>query len=285
MIRIFNEDPSSPITYAFDVHDVVARETSAFQEILIVDTPGLGRVLLLDGAVQYATRDEFFYHEMAAHVPLTAHPEPRRVAVIGGGDGGVLREVLKHETVREVLVAEIDEKMIEMAGAHLPGARAAFDDPRTQVRILDGAEFVQDPPGLFDLLIVDGGDYTGFARNMLTAAFVRAASDCLEKDGVFVSHSGSLHFHRPLLAGMQALLEEVFPVVDLYTTSLPSFPGNWWSFSAGSKGPALREPLRDPPPDCRFYDPEVHRHAFLPESLRRRLRRGELDGRTPRSPA
>jgi len=122
MLRIVNEDPSSPIEYSFEIQSILIRRESPFQEILVVETAALGRVMLLDGAIQYCTRDEFFYHEMAAHPALHTHPSPRRVAIIGGGDGGTLREVLKHKEVEHVTVAEIDEAILAVAKEYLPGA-------------------------------------------------------------------------------------------------------------------------------------------------------------------
>jgi len=277
MLRIVNEDPSSPIEYSFEIQSILIRRESPFQEILVVETAALGRVMLLDGAIQYCTRDEFFYHEMAAHPALHTHPSPRRVAIIGGGDGGTLREVLKHKEVEHVTVVEIDEAILEVAKEYLPGAREAFADARVGVEIKDGAEFVQIPGNSFDLMIVDAGDYVGFARSLLTEDFFRSAANLLTDKGLLVTQSGSLHFHRSTVIEIQNVLAQVFPKVDLYTTTLPTLPGNWWTYSIGSKGPSPRKPLRNPIPDCRYYDAGTHEHAFLPETLYIHLRDGKLD--------
>lgn len=277
MIRFNNEDPASPIEYAFDVESIVARKESPFQEILVVDSAAHGRMLILDGVLQLATGDEFFYHEMAAHVILHAHPAPRSVAVIGGGDCATAREVLKHEEVESVLMVEIDEEMINVSRDHLPWAAAVLDDGRLKTEIKDGAEFIKDRDRSFDVIIVDAGDYVGFARNLLTEDFFRAAMECLSDEGMLVTHSGSLHFHRTTVVEIQENLKSAFPVVDLYTTSVPSFPGHWWSFSIASKKGGVRTPVRPAVVQTRYYDQDIHRQCFLTEGLYRRLLENRLN--------
>lgn len=277
MISIINKDPSSPIEYGFEVESIVVRRESPFQEILVVDTAVMGRMLILDGAVQLVTGDEFFYHEMAAHVILHAHPDPRSVAVIGGGDCAAAREVLKHELVESVCVVEIDEDIINISRDHLPWASAALGDSRLEIEIKDGAEFMKERGRGFDVIIVDAGDYVGFARSLLTVDFFRDAMECLNDGGMLVTHSGSLHFHRDTVVEIQENLKSSFPVVDLYTTTVPSFPGNWWSFSIASKDREVRSPVRPLEVPVRYYDEEVHKQSFLTTGLYRKLLENRLD--------
>src|SRR5690606_13152701 len=130
----------------------VHRERSKFQEIAVVDTVEFGRMLLLDGIIQTSLRDEFVYHEMLAHVPLFLHPRPERVLVIGGGDGGTVREVLKHPEVRRVHLVEIDERVIAVSRQYLPELASSFDDPRVEIRIDDGIEYVKRHRNAYDVV-------------------------------------------------------------------------------------------------------------------------------------
>ncbi len=256
------------------VTGILHRERSPYQEIVVYETDQFGRMLVLDDVVMTSEADEFVYHEMMAHVPLVTHPSPRRVLVIGGGDGGVVREALKHPSVEEVRLVEIDQRVIEVCRRHLPGIASGFDDPRVRVTIGDGIEFVKGVRGEYDVIIVDSTDPIGPAVGLFKAEFYRDVAGALAEDGLFVAQTESPFFDAPLLGEIHRSLREIFPVVRLSLFSVPTYPGGLWTLSLGSK---RHDPLTCPLERARglatrYYSPEVHRASFvLPPFVQRVL--------------
>lgn len=262
----FTENQTQHLRISVRVREVLRRERSEYQELMVLDTHEFGRMLVLDNVIQTTERDEFTYHEMMAHVPLFAHPNPRRVLVIGGGDGGVLREVLKHPTVEAAHLAEIDARVVEVARELLPEVND-FDDPRVKVFITDGIRHVQEHPDSYDVIIVDSTDPVGPAVALFDEGFHRAVFAALREHGIFVQQSESPFFTRDLIRQVQASLRRVFPVATLYWGVVPTYPGGLWTYSVASKGP---DPSRPDPERwsryglaTRYYTPEVHRAAFV----------------------
>jgi spermidine synthase len=271
MVRFFEKDPYAPIQYSYEVSRILYSGKSRFQEIMVFENPFFGRVLVLDGVVQITERDEFFYHEMLVHVVMHSHPDPKRVVVIGGGDGGTVREVLKHKSVEKVYFVEIDEDVINVSKKFFPSVASGMKDKRVQIKCMDGAEFVKGRKADIDLVIVDSTDIVGFAKSLFTRKFFRSVQGCLTPDGMFVSLSESLHFHKEIVVQVQETMRSVFPVVDLYAAPIATYAGNWWTFSVGSMGLDPREIRRKARINAKYYSPEIHRCAFLPESMYRKL--------------
>ncbi len=265
------DDPFSPVRYSYEVAEVLCSRKTAHQDLLIFRHPRLGKVLVLDGVVQLTEQDEYFYHEMLAQVPLHAHPAPTDVLIIGGGDGGTLREVLKHESVKRALLVELDAEVIGASREFFPGVSAGFADPRTHVLEQDGADFLAQTQEQFDLVIVDSTDPVGPAESLFTSQCFGHAFSALKGDGLFVAQTESLHFHRDFVCRVQRELARVFRFANLYTVSLSTYAGNWWTFSIGSKVYDPKQVLRRCQVPTRYYDEDVHRHAFLPPSLYGRL--------------
>lgn len=276
MIRFFEREPYAPVEYGYEVEKVIYREKSQYQDIMVIENPYFGKMLVLDGIVQLTERDEFFYHEMLTHVIMHAHPGPKKVVVIGGGDGGVVREALKHETVEKLYFVEIDEKVIEVSKALFPTVASSVEDPRVDINIMNGADFIRGMSSKIDVIIVDSTDIIGFARSLFTADFFSSVNSALTNHGMFVTHCESLHFHRDIVIEIQNTLKKIFPVVDLYTAPIATYPGNWWAFSIGSKELDPREPRRPLAVPTRYYDDEIHKQAFMPKRLYRRLLNKEL---------
>jgi spermidine synthase len=277
MVRFFEKDPYAPIQYSYEVSRILYSGKSRFQEIMVFENPFFGRVLVLDGVVQITERDEFFYHEMLVHVVMHSHPDPKRVVVIGGGDGGTVREVLKHKSVEKVYFVEIDEDVINVSKKFFPSVASGMKDKRVQIKCMDGAEFVKGRKADIDLVIVDSTDIVGFAKSLFTRKFFRSVQGCLTPDGMFVSLSESLHFHKEIVVQVQETMRSVFPVVDLYAAPIATYAGNWWTFSVGSMGLNPREIRRKARINAKYYSPEIHRCAFLPESMYRKLLSKKLD--------
>lgn len=276
MIKFFEKDPYAPIQYVYDVDKVLYKGKSDFQEIIVIENPYFGKMLILDEVVQITERDEFFYHEMLAHVLLHAHPNPRNVIVIGGGDGGAVREVLKHDTVKKVFFIEIDEEVINVSKKFFPIVASHVNDSRVDIKCMDGAEFVKGRNHDVDIIIVDSTDIIGFAKSLFTVEFFKSVKDSLTDEGMFVTLSESLHFHKDMVIAVQEEMKLIFPVVDLYTAPLITYPGNWWTFSAASKKHDLRKMRRDFKIDTKYYSDEIHQQAFLPQKMYEKLLQRKL---------
>jgi spermidine synthase len=271
MIKFFEKDPYAPIQYVYDVEHILHKSKSPFQEIMVIENPHFGRMLILDGVVQITARDDFFYHEMLVHVLMHAHPNPKKVIVIGGGDGGVVREVLKHESVEKIYFIEIDEEVINVSKKYFPEVASGVDDKRVEIKCMDGAEFVKGREGDIDVVIVDSTDIIGFAKSLFTVEFFKSVKDSLSADGMFVSLSESLHFHKEMVIEVQEALKLIFPIVDLYTAPLATYAGNWWTFSAASKKLNLRTMRRKYAIETKYYSDEIHNQAFVPPRMYEKL--------------
>jgi len=274
------EVPSQRIL--LQVRSVLHQRRSAYQDIAILDTVLFGRALTLNNILQTAERDEFCYHEMLVHPVMLAHPAPRKVLIIGSGDGGALRRVLEHP-VERVTMVEIDREVVDACRAYLPAIHAgAFDDPRLDLRIGDGFAYVQARPDTFDVIIVDGPDPIGPTPGKVLFApdFYRGLAEMLSEDGLLVQQTESPMFMPAQTAATHLHLRRVLPIVRTYLTTVQSYDG-WWSLTAASRSidPAsvdvevlacrMRERGIE---SCQYYSPEVHRGAFdLPVFLRRFL--------------
>ncbi|MDQ7819430.1 MAG: polyamine aminopropyltransferase [Armatimonadota bacterium] len=256
------------VAQAVQITDVLCAVRSPYQRILIASSPLFGRMLILDDAVQTTERDEHTYHEMLAHLPLVTHPSPRRVLIIGGGDGGTLKEVLKHP-VEHVTLVEIDAVVVEMCRRHLPSIGGeAFSDPRAEVVIDDGVNYVARAGGSFDVILVDAPDPKGPGLALFSPQFYAGCARLLTPQGILVAQSGSLLYQRPVTDMVRRHLREVFPVVGTYWVPVPSYPGVLWTFTYGSRRPDPRAV----PPDViagrlagvstRLYSPAVHAAAL-----------------------
>lgn len=270
----FTERQTAHLGITLRVRESLFVEQTAFQHLAVLDTYQYGRMLVLDGTVQTTEIDEFIYHEMITHVPLTLHRQPREVLVIGGGDGGAVREILKHPDVKHVLLAEIDERVVAAARRFFPGLSRALDDPRVEVMIADGAEHVRARPGAYDVIIVDSTDPVGPAVKLFQPEFYRAVYNALTADGVFVAQSKSPYLDRDLIREVLDIARSLFPAALPYTAAVPTYPSGLWSFVLGSKGnePFKFDEGRAEKLETRYYSPEIHRAAFvLPRDIREYL--------------
>jgi len=260
------------------VGKVVAQRRTPFQKLQILETMAYGRALVLDGVVQTTERDEHIYHEMMTHVPLCAHPKPRCVLVIGGGDGGIVREALRHPTVERVVMVEIDPEVIRFCRRHLPAiCQGAFEDKRLQVVAGDGARYVRSTGERFDVAIVDSTDPIGPARVLFQTAFYRDVARVLRRRGVAVRQTGSTFLQSRELDEAASRLRRVFRVVAPYLAAIPTYVGGFFGFLFASDRiqPAratlarLESRYRCARLACRYYTPAIHRACFvLPASLK-----------------
>lgn len=239
-------------------------EQTQFQKLAIIDTQAFGRMLVLDGVVQTTVSDEFVYHEMITHPALCTHPEPKRVLVIGGGDGGTVREVLRHPSVESVELCEIDRRVVEACSEHLGETSCRLTDPRVTVLHEDGIEYVQHAGSRYDCVIVDSPDPVGPATGLFAADFYRSAFEALADDGVFVAQTESPFVDAELIRRVTRDIASVFPICGYYVASIPTYPTGTWSFTMGSKRYHPQRDARksDALSGCRYYSHDLHTAMF-----------------------
>jgi len=218
---------------AIRIDRVLLETQTAFQHLVVAEAGRLGRVLLLDGDIQVTEFDESGYHEMLAHVPLLTHPDPRRVLIVGGGDGGALREVLKHPGVEQVDLCEIDEAVIDASTRYLPALSCAFDDPRASVHIADGIQYVGDHPDSWDVILVDSSDPKGPAEGIFKESFYQTLKNALSPGGVAVAQSESAFLFDGLIREIFAFLPNIFPMIGYYHALVPTYTSGVIGFVLG----------------------------------------------------
>jgi spermidine synthase len=266
------------LTMRYRVERTLFSGESDFQHIDIVETSGFGKMLFNDSTAMISERDEFIYHEMISHVPLFVHPGAERVLVIGGGDGGTVREVLKHPAVSHCRLVEIDPLVVEGCRKHIPVTAAALDDPRAQVTIGDGVEFVAVTEERYDLVVVDSTDPVGPATPLFGSEFYGNVKRVLEPGGVVVSQAESSLLELDAQKSLLRILSGVYDRVHLYNYVNMTYPGGLWSFSFATDGELCPVSGLDEARverygiEFRYYNPEVHRAAFaLPTFQAREL--------------
>ena len=243
---------------------VLHREVSEFQEILVVDTIRYGRALLLDGTFQVTEKDEFAYHEMLAHLPLMSHPAPSRVLVIGGGDGGTIREVVRHPEVEEAILCEIDPRVTAVSREFLPQVAAGLSDPRVTVLHEDGIAYIEKHQGAFDVILIDSTDPVGPAVGLYSEAFYAACKRALRDGGIVCAQSESPFVNGDVVRRVATSVRSAFSHSLLYLAPLPTYPSGTWSYTAGSDHPLPKsvDKERAARLGTRYYTAAVHEAAF-----------------------
>ncbi len=262
--------------------EILYNEKSDFQHVKVVDTYSFGKTLLLDNMVMCTEKDEFQYHEMMTHPVLLAHGDIRRVLVIGGGDGGVVREVLRHPQVEHVTMVEIDEKVVEAARLHLPQIAAQFDHPKLNLIIGDGIAYVNEQPdAAYDLIIVDSTDPVGPAEGLFSVDFYAHCHRILSENGVLVVQSEAPRFHEKTFAEINRTFKNIFGEEQVQTMlfHVPTYPTGLWSaqISARSNFDARKVDAQKvaafvKEQGLKYYNYEIHQASFaLPNYVKEML--------------
>lgn len=259
------------------VEEVLYHQRSDFQDILVFKSTSYGTVLVLDGLIQVTERDEFAYQEMIAHLPLFAHPNPKKVLVIGGGDGGVLREIAKHEGVEEIVICEIDKDVIEVSKKFLPTLACGYDDPRVSVKIMDGAKFMDENKNSFDVIITDSSDPVGPAAVLFETPFYMGMFKSLRDGGIVCTQGECMWLHLDLIKPLMDSIKTFYTNVSFAYSCVPSYPSGQLGFILASKGQcdfktSVRKPTTEVQDSLKYYTPEMHVAAFsLPAFARRAI--------------
>ena len=249
------------------------------QRLIIFENADFGRVMMLDNIVQLTTKDEFVYHEMMSHVPLFAHGKAKKVLIIGGGDGGVLREVLKHPEVKSATLCEIDRGVIDLCRVHFPEISAgAYDNPRTHIVIADGTKFVAETDERFDVIMVDSTDPVGPGAVLFTREFYAGCRRCLAPGGLLVTQNGLPFLQASELQQSVGYFRELFADASAYLATTPSYFGGPMSYGwatdnaklkARKLGKIERRYNKAGSFPTRYWRPDVHVAAFaLPPYVR-----------------
>ncbi|UFJ41158.1 polyamine aminopropyltransferase [Brevibacillus humidisoli] len=266
------ENERENLKLSYRVKEIVVSEHSPYQHVMILDSYDFGRMLVLDGVVQTTSLDGFIYNEMISHVPLSLHPDPKSVLIIGGGDCGAAREVAKYASVEQIDMVEIDELVVEVCKEHLQDVSGNLSDPRVRFLYRDGVEFVKEASEHYDVIIVDSSDPVGPAKQLFERDFYQNIYNALKRDGLMVCQSQSPIFHFDVLEQTHSRINGLFPVTRMYTAVVPTYPGGLWSFTLGSKR-ELPEPeeLRFDK-ETQYVNQDILQRCFqLPQFMRKRL--------------
>ncbi len=250
---------------------------SPYQRVDVFETVPFGRMLTLDGVVMATEMDEFIYHEMLVHVPLFTHPQPQDILIIGGGDGGSVREARKHSSLKHIHLVEIDEMVLQASREHLPTLSRDLDASTVEITIQDGIEFVNGKGASYDVILIDSSDPYGPGVGLFATSFYQDVFNLLRDDGILVVQSESAMAQLDLVKSIYQKLGAIFPIAHVYLATVPTYPLALWSFTLASK---RWDPLRDFSQErargsgiqTRYYNPEIHQSAFvLPNFVREGL--------------
>jgi spermidine synthase len=262
------EEQTDGLRLSLRVTETVFAKKTQYQDILIVDTTEYGRTLVLDGAIQLTEKDEFCYSEMMAHVPLCSHPAPRRVLIVGGGDGAILREVLRHSCVECCTLIDIDKDVTLASEKYLPFASGAFSHSCADIRHKDALSYLKTTNERFDVVIVDSTDPVDFAAGLFQSPFYADIKRILKKDGIMTELTESPFSDTALMKQAISEMRLVFPVVKTYWGAVPTYPSGMWTYGAASLSSDPAEPVRSID-GTRYYSKEIHKSSFvLPPFLR-----------------
>ena len=280
------------------VNQILHHEKSKYQDVLIFESSDYGMVLVLDNVIQCTERDEFSYQEMITHLAMFAHPNPKRVLVIGGGDGGVLREVVKHDCVEKATLVDIDEAVIRLSKKYLPGMSVGFQHPKVEALVEDGFKYLQDKKGQFDVIITDSSDPDGPAEALFQESYFQLLNGALREGGIIttqgtcslrkdvVKHTNVMltaenpWLHMHIIQSVKKSCKEVFPVAEYAWTGIPTYPGGQIGFMVCSKDSKcnVKKPARTVSREeedqlFKYYSKEVHEASFvLPKFVEKALR-------------
>jgi len=278
MTEFYKEITPSGYGIAIKQKEVLFSKQSPFQKVEIIDTDStLGKILTLDDLMMTTEGDEFCYHEMIAHIPMMHHKAPKTVLVIGGGDGGTVREVLKHDTVEKVVLCEIDGMVIDVCKKYLPTIACKLDDPKCEIHVEDAIEYIKDKKNMFDIVLIDSTDPMGPGEGLFTEEFYTNVKNSLKEGGIMCAQSESPFANKEEIKKMYNLLKRVFPVCSAFTSNIPTYPGGYWAWAFCSetvkplsywderRGEAITK-------TCKIYNKDYHNARFaLPNYLKELL--------------
>lgn len=263
----FTEHHKGILNMGFKYKKKLFEENSSYQNVKMIETEGYGNMLINDNIVMTCERDEFVYHEMIAHVPLFSHPEPKDILIIGGGDGGTAREVLKHKNLNQCTMVEIDSLVITACKKHLKATAIAFDDSKLNLKIEDGFEFIARCESAFDIIIVDSSDPIGPSSILFSEKFYKNVHRALKKDGIVTAQAENPFYEMKIQKNILKICKGLFTKSGFYNYGNLTYPSGHWSFLFASKGPHpikdfQKKRLKQSELSLRYYNEEMHKASF-----------------------
>lgn len=278
--KIVTEWGNPNVGLSLHITKILHEEQTPYQHIQIAESLEFGRMLILDGVFQTSVKDEWCYHEMVSHVPLMVHPNPERVLIIGGGDGGVAREVCRHETVQQVDLCDIDGRVIELSKEYFPTISKVLLDPpaKLHVHVGDGIAFAKAVKDFYDVIIIDCSDPIGPGEGLFNRAFYKSAFEALRKDGLLVQQSESPIVQQHLVHEIYEAMGDVFPIVRSYFSHVPLYPECMHSFMLASKvyDPLTVEVNRPAPEPMKYYNKHIQKSCFVLPNFYKEVLKGNL---------
>lgn len=259
----FTEYQTPNMRLGLRISRVLANMQTPYQHLLVAETEQYGRLLALDGAIQVAEKDEFTYHEMLSHIALSAHPNPRNVLVVGGGDGGTAREAARHDSVEKIVLVDIDQQVIDASREFFPTLRTGLDDPKVSILAMDAIEFIRGKKNVFDVAFVDSTDPVDFAEGLFLESFYGDVFNSLTEEGFIVAQTESPFAEPAILSGAVFEMRKVFPIVMVYWGAMPTYPTGMWSYAIGSKKHDPTEIRSSIPAGTKYYSENIHRASFV----------------------
>lgn len=265
----YTEEQTENIRFGIKVKQHLYTDQSDYQKVDVMDCFELGRTLTLDGLMMVNEKDEFIYHDMIAHVPMASNPEIKRVLVIGGGDGGTVRELCHYKSIEKIDMVEIDKMVVDVSREYLQFTACALDNPRVTLYYEDGIEFVKDKKACYDLILVDSTDPIGPGEGLFTNAFYTDCYNALSEEGILVNQNESPYYDQfsHEFKRAHSKIKKIFPVSKVYQFHMPTYPSGHWLFGFASKGidpvdNSNLEAWNELGIKTRYYNTDIHRGAF-----------------------
>lgn len=281
----FSEEHTSNVKLSIKVDKQLYSENSKYQRIDIFESPEFGRILTLDGFLMLTEKDEFIYHEMIVHPAMAVHPNPKNILIIGGGDGGVLRELKKYDCIENIDIVEIDGMVIDSAKKYLPFTACGFENEKVNIYLQDGLKYIRKKENCYDLIIVDSTDPFGVGEGLFTKEFYGNCYKALKKDGIMINQHESPFYPEDSIAMQKAhkRISEIFEISKVCQAHIPTYPSGHWLFGFASK---VYHPINDLDSkqwkklgiETKYYTTNLHRGSFmLPKYVEELLKKVEKE--------
>ncbi len=269
----FTEELHSYYRKGIRIKNILADEQTPFQHVQVVETEFFGKAMILDGIIQLTERDNMGYHEMIVHVPMLAVGQPKRVLIVGGGDGGSLQQVLRYPSVEEAIVCELDQRVVDLSREHFASFGDPWADPRAKLLVRDAFGYLEENPSQFDVIISDTTDPIGMAERLFSEEFYKLMVRALTPNGAAATQCEQPFFDMELIKQIHHSAKKLTKNPAYYYANIPTYPGGGIGFMYVSNTPwenGLKTPF--PPGKNQYINPEIHKAAFaLPEFFRREL--------------
>ncbi|MBB6216661.1 spermidine synthase [Anaerosolibacter carboniphilus] len=280
----YTEEHTDDVRFSLRVKEHLFSGESEFQKLDILDTYEYGKLMTLDGLVMVTEKDEFVYHDMIVHISMAVNPNIKNVLVIGGGDGGTVRELMKYPNINHVDMVEIDKLVVDASRKYFPAVSCEVDNPKVTVLYEDGIKFIQGKEKVYDLILIDSTDPIGPGEGLFTTDFYNNCYKALTEDGILINQNETPVYEKFFEVGISSnkKLKKMFPIVHVYQANIPTYPGGYWLFNFASK---KFHPIQDMKEaewnqlgiKTKYYNTELHKGCFaLPNYVKEKIENGAL---------